>query len=195
MHYDERFRVEGDAYLFPDKVLCHNSQSYQIAKASVIPSERCVLFESAVVSKPATQHVRPGHLVYVTSPLRQSIDDAKVVGSRYSFDEFEALELFCRYLTLAEDRWTSLTIRLHPTEAITKYDTLLSSFEFRNSIKLVNHRVETLDTTFGETAIVFGTDSSTLVKAAHDNKVVVSLTPTASSSVPCLSHGSSTLTS
>ena len=35
---------EGDAYLFLDKVLCHNSQSYQIAKASVIPrSAVCLL--------------------------------------------------------------------------------------------------------------------------------------------------------
>lgn len=181
INYRERFVRSGELSL-PDEIWVGDVLAEGMVK-TVFPGLPVRLVDNPyfdeirqeLISIENESHSEAGaiNILYVCEPIREHALQQHGDEHYWGYVEEDALRFFLSNITLLSDSIVSINIRLHPSEAIKKYNWVLSEFDL--PIEISND--QTLIRQIVSNDIVVGCESMAMVIALLANKRVISSIP------------------
>lgn len=179
VNYRERFTRSGELYV-PDAIWVGDSMAEKLVK-TVFPSHPIRLVENPYFYE-IRQELSANALgsnsdvinvLYVCEPIREHALQQHGDEYYWGYVEEDALRFFLSNLSLLSNSVASIKIRLHPSEAIKKYNWVLSEFDL--PIEICSD--QTLIKQISSSVIVAGCESMAMVVALLAGKRVISSIP------------------
>ena len=192
---DEMFRN-----FLPDKVIVSDEYGMRFALDSGIQRERLIKvpnpnfveirkeFEkiSAMKNNKYMKKREKTTFLYASEPIFDDFEKIYGDGNYWGYTEWDVAECIVNFVRKYHDKIEKFILRLHPNEALTKYDDFLSKYP-EVSLITISKKVNILDD-LDNVDIVIGADTMALVIGLICGKEIFSFIPKGSKRITRLPH-------